>query len=70
MAGKSLAVDLKGKGVAVAILHPGMVKTDMVGGGGQVEPDEAARDLLARLDGLTMETSGTFWHAKGEVLPW
>ena len=71
MAGKSLAIDLKGRGVAVAILHPGMVKTDMVGThGGQVEPDDAARDLLARIDELTLETSGGFWHAKGQRLPW
>jgi NAD(P)-dependent dehydrogenase (short-subunit alcohol dehydrogenase family) len=71
MAGKSLAVDLKGRGVAVAILHPGMVKTDMVGGhGGQVEPADAARDLLARLDAVTLETSGGFWHANGQRLPW
>ncbi len=71
MAGKSLAVDLKGRGVAVAILHPGMVKTDMLGGhGGQVEPDEAARGLLARIDALTIETSGGFWHANGQKLPW
>lgn len=34
MAGKSLAVDLRARGVAVAILHPGMVKTDMVGSHG------------------------------------
>ncbi len=70
MAGKSLAVDLKERGVAVAILHPGMVKTDMIGRHGQVEPDDAARDLLARIDELTMETTGTFWHAKGQRLPW
>jgi NAD(P)-dependent dehydrogenase (short-subunit alcohol dehydrogenase family) len=71
MAGKSLAVDLKGQGVAVAILHPGMVKTDMVGGhGGQVEAPDAARDLLARVDELTLETTGGFWHARGERLPW
>jgi NAD(P)-dependent dehydrogenase (short-subunit alcohol dehydrogenase family) len=71
MAGKSLAVDLAGRGVAVAILHPGMVKTDMVGDhGGQVEPADAANDLLARIDELTLETSGTFWHAKGQRLPW
>jgi NAD(P)-dependent dehydrogenase (short-subunit alcohol dehydrogenase family) len=70
MAGKSLAVDLRGAGIAVAILHPGMVKTDMVGGGGQVEPLDAARGLLARLDELTLETSGGFWHANGERLPW
>lgn len=70
MAGKSLAVDLKGAGVAVAILHPGMVKTDMIRGHGQVEPKDAARGLLARLDELTLETSGGFWHANGERLPW
>ena len=70
MAGKSLAMDLRGRGVAVALLHPGMVKTDMVGGGGQVEPEDAARGLLARIDELTLETTGGFWHANGERLPW
>lgn len=70
MAGKSLAVDLKARGVAVAILHPGMVKTDMIGGNGQVEPADAARGLLARIDELTLATSGGFWHMNGERLPW
>jgi len=70
MAGKSLALDLKPRGVAVALLHPGMVKTEMVGPYGQVEPAEAARGLLARLDELTLETSGGFWHANGQSLPW
>jgi len=70
MAGKSLANDLAPKGVAVAILHPGMVSTDMIGGNGQVEPDQAVNGLLARIDELTLETSGGFWHANGERLPW
>jgi NAD(P)-dependent dehydrogenase (short-subunit alcohol dehydrogenase family) len=70
MAGKSLAVDLRPRGVAVAILHPGMVKTDMVGAHGQVEPVDAARGLLARIDELTLETTGGFWHANGQRLPW
>ena len=70
MAGKSLAVDLKPAGVAVAILHPGMVKTDLAGSHGQVEPLDAGRGLLARLDELTLETSGGFWHANGQRLPW
>ncbi len=70
MAGKSLAVDLKPAGVAVAMLHPGMVKTEMTGSHGQVEPLDAARGLLARLDELTLETTGGFWHANGERLPW
>jgi NAD(P)-dependent dehydrogenase (short-subunit alcohol dehydrogenase family) len=70
MAAKSLSVDLLPQGVLVAILHPGMVKTDMVKGHGQVEPEDAARNLIARIDALTAETTGTFWHANGEILPW
>jgi NAD(P)-dependent dehydrogenase (short-subunit alcohol dehydrogenase family) len=70
MAGKSLSVDLKPAGVALAILHPGMVKTEMTGDHGQVEPLDAARGLLARLDELTLETTGGFWHANGQRLPW
>jgi NAD(P)-dependent dehydrogenase (short-subunit alcohol dehydrogenase family) len=69
-AGKSLALDLKPRGVSVAILHPGYVSTEMTAGHGNVPPDASARDLLQRIDGLNLETSGTFWHANGEVLPW
>lgn len=69
-AGKSLAFDLKPRGVAVAILHPGYVSTDMTGGHGTVSPDASARALLERIDALDLESSGTFWHANGEVLPW
>jgi hypothetical protein len=47
-----------------------MVKTEMIGGHGQVEPADAARDLVARIDALTLETTGTFWHANGELLAW
>jgi NAD(P)-dependent dehydrogenase (short-subunit alcohol dehydrogenase family) len=70
MAGTSLAHDLKAAGVAVAILHPGMVKTDMIRGHGQIEPEDAAKGLLARIDALTLANSGGFWHQNGEVLPW
>ena len=69
-AGKSLAIDLKSKGIAVAILHPGFVRTEMTGGHGGVAPHEAAAQLIARIDGLTLANTGTFWHANGEVLPW
>jgi NAD(P)-dependent dehydrogenase (short-subunit alcohol dehydrogenase family) len=68
-AGKSLAGDLKGRGIAVALLHPGMVATEMTGGHG-IDPEESAAGLLARIDALTLESSGTFWHMNGEVLPW
>ena len=69
-AGVSLARDLAPKKIAVAILHPGYVRTDMTGNHGNVTPEEAAKQLLARIDALTVQSSGTFWHANGEVLPW
>lgn len=70
MAGASLAHDLRPRGIAVAILHPGHVRTEMTGGTGPLSAAESAAMLWARIDALTLETSGTFWHANGEVLPW
>lgn len=69
-AGKSLAIDLADRGISVAVLHPGYVRTDMTGRRGLIDVDEAAAGLLRRIDQLTPETSGTFWHENGEVLPW
>jgi NAD(P)-dependent dehydrogenase (short-subunit alcohol dehydrogenase family) len=66
----SLAHDLRPAGVAVAILHPGYVRTQMTDNQGNVSADESARMLVERIDALTPETSGTFWHASGQILPW
>jgi len=68
--GKSLALDLAPRNIAVVLLHPGYVATDMVGGKGDVSPDEAARGLIAQLDALTPARSGSFVHANGTPLPW
>jgi NAD(P)-dependent dehydrogenase (short-subunit alcohol dehydrogenase family) len=69
-AGVSLARDLAKRNVAVAILHPGYVKTEMTGNSGGIEPRDAAAQLLARIRDLNPQNTGTFWHANGEVLPW
>ena len=44
----------------------------LVGGviGDLVEPADAARGLLGRIEELTIETTGGFRHANGETLPW
>ncbi|WP_456489550.1 SDR family oxidoreductase [Marinobacter nauticus] len=68
--GKSLAVDLKPRGIAVAQLHPGYVKTRMVNFGGLITPEESARGLAERIANLTLENTGSFWHSNGEELPW
>ena len=70
MAGRSLAQDLREAGVAVVILHPGFVRTEMTGGQGLIDPPESAAGLIARIDELSLETSGSFRHTNGEELPW
>ena len=68
--GKSLAMDLKPKGIAVAQLHPGFVQTRMVGFNGDISPSEAAAGLAQRIDELNLENTGGFWHSNGQQLPW
>ncbi|PVY76478.1 short-subunit dehydrogenase [Tamilnaduibacter salinus] len=68
--GRSLAMDLEPRGIAVAQLHPGFVQTRMVNFGGFISPEEAARGLVARIDGLSLDNTGSFWHSNGEALPW
>lgn len=70
MAGMSLARDLASRGILVVVLHPGFIKTEMTGGHGNDDPPVAAKGLLARIDALTPETSGHFFHANGQELPW
>ena len=69
-ASKSLAMDLKDRGISVAILHPGLVQTDMINHAGDISADTAATRLAARIGELNIGNTGTFWHSNGEVLPW
>lgn len=69
MVGMNLRHDLGPSGVAVALLHPGLVATDMTGGRG-VPPQDAAGGLIARMDDLNLKNTGGFWHAEGYPLPW
>ncbi len=67
--GMNLKHEFEPRGIAVALLHPGLVATDMTGGRG-IAPTDAASGLIDRIDALTLETSGGFWHAEGYRLPW
>lgn len=70
MAGKSLAEDLKNQGIAVGVIHPGFVKTRMTGFSGMIEAQESAQNIIHRIKELNLQNTGTFWHSKGEILPW
>jgi NAD(P)-dependent dehydrogenase (short-subunit alcohol dehydrogenase family) len=69
MIGTNLKHELLPRGIAVALLHPGLVATDMTGGSG-IAPADSARGLIERVDELTLENTGGFWHAEGYTLPW
>lgn len=67
--GTNLKHELMPRGIAVALLHPGLVATELTGGQG-ISPAESARGLIERIDALDIENSGGFWHAEGYDLPW
>lgn len=70
MAGKNLSIDLAPRGIAVFLLHPGYVATEMVNFAGPTPPEDAAKGLIDRMDNLTVDQTGSFWHAEGYELPW
>ena len=70
MATMSLAQDLKPRGIAVAVSHPGFVKTGMTGFSGLIGPEESAQGILKQIERLDLDHSGHFWHSNGETLPW
>lgn len=77
MVGKSLAVDLKPKGISVGLVHPGMVATSFAGDLSKVpegmrkgmhDVESSVRGVVMAIDATTLETTGSFVHANyGEV---
>lgn len=75
MVGKQLSFDLKDKGIAVVMVHPSFMRTEMtrnVGfdkfwdSGGALTPKEAAQILGTWVDNeFTMKLTGTFWAPRG-----
>ncbi len=70
MASVSLAHDLAARKIAVGIVHPGFVQTEMVGFNGDISSTVAAERIAARIEDLNLDNSGSFWHSNGEQLPW
>lgn len=70
MLGANLAHELAPRGIHVAVLHPGFVRTEMTHGGGNVDPPEAAAGLIRQIDLLDASRSGRFFHANGDEIPW
>ncbi|KAK9241843.1 hypothetical protein V1506DRAFT_549425 [Lipomyces tetrasporus] len=74
MVGKLLSLDLREKGIAVGLVHPGFMRTDMtrsVGfdkywdGGGAVTPDESAESLASFIEDFDLNKTGQYWAPRG-----
>ncbi|KAI1139692.1 NAD(P)-binding protein [Hypoxylon sp. FL0543] len=72
---KSVAVDLRGGGVVVVVMHPGIVRTGLAPGSSwasteAVMPEEAAEKLYQVLLSKGLGETGRFWHREGFQLEW
>jgi NAD(P)-dependent dehydrogenase (short-subunit alcohol dehydrogenase family) len=65
-----LATDVKADNIAVVVVHPGWVRTDMGGLAADLSPQESAAGLIALADGLTIRETGQFFRWNGTVHPW
>jgi len=67
---QTLAIDLKGDRIAVSMIHPGWVKTDMGGAGADITPEESAAGIHSVIAGLSMADTGKFYKWNGDIHPW
>jgi NAD(P)-dependent dehydrogenase (short-subunit alcohol dehydrogenase family) len=78
MSSMLLAQELKKKGIAVGILHPGFNKTAMTAKykeiwdvEGAVDPSVGAKRIMYETGKLSMDTSGKFINCEdGLEIPW
>lgn len=69
---RNLALELKASGVIVGLVNPGPTDTDLMKGVKIPlrKPEVAAHDLIGVIDGLTLETTGSFLNYDGQGVPW
>jgi NAD(P)-dependent dehydrogenase (short-subunit alcohol dehydrogenase family) len=64
------ASELKQQGIAVGVIHPGWVKTDMGGPGASITPSESAAGIAHVVDQLSLQNTGGFWKWNGSRHEW
>jgi len=67
---RSIAADLKDRGIVIGLVHPGYVQTDMGGPGADITPEESATGVRTLAEGWPLEKSGDFYKWNGEEHAW
>lgn len=70
MVSRMLSFDLQEDGIALVVLHPGWVQTDMGGTHAAVTAQDSAAGILQVADNLTLANTGKFYTYAGEEHPW
>jgi NAD(P)-dependent dehydrogenase (short-subunit alcohol dehydrogenase family) len=67
---RNLAIEVRNRGVAAAVLHPGWVQTRMGGASAPLEPEESVAGMRKVIEGIGPEQSGGFFSYDGTTVPW
>jgi NAD(P)-dependent dehydrogenase (short-subunit alcohol dehydrogenase family) len=67
---RSVAIDLKDKGIIVGMIHPGYVQTDMGGPGAEITPEASASGVRKVTADWTLARTGDFLKWNGETHAW
>jgi NAD(P)-dependent dehydrogenase (short-subunit alcohol dehydrogenase family) len=67
---RSVAIDLKDRGIIIGLIHPGYVQTDMGGPNAEITPEDSVSGIRKVAADWTLERSGDFLKWNGATHAW
>lgn len=67
---RSVAIDVRDRGIIIGLLHPGYVQTEMGGPSAEITPTESASGIRKVAADWTLDRSGDFLKWNGETHVW
>ncbi len=67
---RTVALDLKSRGIICVLLNPGWVKTDMGGPNANITAEQSVSNMRRVIEKLKPADTGKFFHHDGSEFPW